>query len=185
MATQTDICNLALALLGQTPISSINEDSTAGRLCRQFYAQVYDEVLRSHAWKCAKARTALAELATTPDFGWDHQFQLPADCLRVLQLEELDYEFDIEGDTLLTNDDTANIIYISRITPNKLDSWAVKAIYHTLAYQMAYPLTQSLSLKNAIEAALDQTIYPEARRLGAFEGLVPESDHSGWLNARP
>jgi hypothetical protein len=184
VATQIDICNLALALLGQPAISSINEDSTAGRLCRQFYSQVYDEVLRSHAWRCAKTRAALAELSTTPAFGWDHQYQLPADCLRVLQLEELDWEFDLEGDALLTNESTANIVYIARVTPNKLDSWAAKAIYHALAVQMSYPLSQSMSLKQSLEEILEARILPEARRLGAFESLEPESDHSGWLNAR-
>jgi hypothetical protein len=184
VATQVDLCNLALALLGQEAISSINEDSRAGRLCRQFYAQVYDEVLRSHAWKCAKARSALAELVTTPDFGWDHAFQLPADCLRALWLEELDYEFDVEQGQLLTNDDEANLVYIARVTPNKLDSWAAKAIYHSLAVALAYPLTQSLSLKQSLESELETRILPEARRLGAFESLEPESDHSGWLNER-
>lgn len=184
MATQTELCNLALALLGQEAISSVNEDSRSGRLCRQFYSQVYDEVLRSHAWKCAKTRSALAELADAPAFGWDHAFQLPADCLRALWLEELDYEFDIEQGSLLTNDDEANLVYIARVTPNKLDSWAAKVIYHSLAVAMAYPLTQSLSLKQTLENELESRILPEARRLGAFESLEPESDHSGWLNER-
>jgi hypothetical protein len=184
MPSQVELCNLALSLLGQAAISAITEDSTAGRLCRQFYSQVYDEILRSHAWKCAKARSALAELSTAPAFGWDHQYQLPADCLRVLQLEELDWEFDVEADRLLCNESTANIIYISRVVPARLDSWAAKAIYHALAVQLAYPLSQSLSLKGELANDLEARIIPEARRLGAFECLVPESDHSGWLNAR-
>lgn len=53
--TDVEICNLALAHLGEAPISSLSDDTTAGRACNQLYLITRDAVLRSHRWNFAVA----------------------------------------------------------------------------------------------------------------------------------
>ena len=72
-------------------------------------------VLRSHPWNFANKRVELAQLTESPAFEYDFQFQLPADCLRVLKTDdELDI-FKIEGRQLLSNNAIVKILYTSRI----------------------------------------------------------------------
>ena len=48
MISKIDICNMALAHLGQEPISSIKQDNERARRCDLFYETVKREVLRTH-----------------------------------------------------------------------------------------------------------------------------------------
>ena len=66
MATDIDICNLALSHFGARSIDGFNDGSEGGRLCGVFYEQTLDEVLRAHAWNFAIKRTTLSRLADAP-----------------------------------------------------------------------------------------------------------------------
>ena len=96
-------------------------------------------MFREHVWNSLIRRAELSQETTKPPFGYDFQYQLPTDpfCLRVLEFSNgnLSYPQDnmmthtgdpvfvIEGRKLLTNEDTAKIKYISRITdPNEYDA---------------------------------------------------------------
>src|SRR5688572_8267905 len=115
--SDTEICNIALGHLGEAPITSLNEDSKAAWACNLHYALTRDELLRGHRWNFAKDRVQLSELAEGPAFGWARQFQLPADCLRVLEFNDqeigdwISEEYEIEGRRLLTDAAVARIVY--------------------------------------------------------------------------
>src|SRR3546814_6931193 len=86
MTSVVSICNRALTLLGQKTITSLEDNSQAARLCVESYGPTRDAVLRDHPWNCAIARADLAALSEAPAFEFGRQFQLPPDCLRVLEL---------------------------------------------------------------------------------------------------
>lgn len=60
MISKITICNLALAQLGQAPISSLTQEDEKARRLNLFYEPVRDEVLRSHNWGFATAEEPLA-----------------------------------------------------------------------------------------------------------------------------
>lgn len=64
--TQLELCNVALAHLGEARIGAVGEGTAAARACALHYAPVRDEVLRSHRWNFAlrrhRARTAWVTL---------------------------------------------------------------------------------------------------------------------------
>ena len=65
MASVVDICNLALAHLGDdATISSIDppEGSAQAEHCKRFYTSARDTLLQLHPWNFASKRIALAEL---------------------------------------------------------------------------------------------------------------------------
>ena len=64
MASEVDICNSALNMIGASNIISLNEDSKAGRICNQRYALVRDSVFRSHPWNCLMTRVTLSPDST-------------------------------------------------------------------------------------------------------------------------
>jgi len=181
MATEVSICSNALRKLGDSPITALTEDTERARLCNALYEPARDSLLRSHAWNFAITRAELAQISTTPAFEYSHQYALPTDpfCLRVLKMEFDDYEFKIEnlagqGRVLLTNEGTANIIYIAKITDPKLfDSIFVDTLTAKLASEMAYPITNSAALQKEMERVYKLKLT-EARSIDSTEGFTDD-----------
>lgn len=91
MTTAVDICNLALSQLGDpATLSSLAppEGSAQADHCARFYPIALRELLFEHPWSFALKRAELAQVAAS--VAGDEQakaFALPADCLRVVDVE--------------------------------------------------------------------------------------------------
>lgn len=88
MATEVDICNVALARLGdEATLTSIDppEGSAQADHCARFYPICKDKILREYPWSFAVKRKTPAELLTEPLGGDEHAFMLPTDCLNTLE----------------------------------------------------------------------------------------------------
>jgi len=179
MATEVSICSNALRRLGDSPITSLTEDSERARLCNAFYEPSRDAILRSHTWNFAINRATLAKLSSAPAFEYAFQYALPTDpfCLRVLKMEFEDYEFKVEnlagqGRVLLTNEGEANIIYIARVTdPSLFDSMFVDVLTAKLAVDLAYPVTNSTTLQAQMQKLFERKLS-DARSLDSTEGTT-------------
>ena len=181
MATEVSICSNALRKLGDDPITSLTEDTERARLCNAFYESSRDSLLRSHPWNFAITRATLAQLSTTPAYGFAYQYALPTDpyCLRVLEMEYQDYIFKIEnlatvGRVLLSDESTAKILYVGRITDTALfDSLFVDTLTAHLALKLAYPITNSVTLQAQMQK-LYQVKLSEARSVDGQEGFIDD-----------
>ena len=181
MATEVSICSNALRRLGDDPITSLTDDTERARLCNSFYADTRDAVLRLHPWNFAITRASLAKLATAPAYGFANQFSLPTNpyCLRVLGMEYEDYIFKIEnvathGRVLLTDEATANILYVARITDTNLfDAMFVDVLTQKLAVDLAYPVTNSTTLQTQMQKVFEKKLS-EARSIDGQEGFIDD-----------
>lgn len=81
MISKVDICNMALAQLGQEAISSLKQDDERSRRCSLFYEPVKREILRTHNWAFACGRAPLALLDGETDEEWPYMYAYPQDCL--------------------------------------------------------------------------------------------------------
>lgn len=185
MTTRTALANRALAHLGEEGISDIDDTtSTKARICKEFVGDVIDEVLRMHRWNCAIDRQTLSQLSEAPNHGYDYAYQLPGDCLRLLELngEQVDgsTEFlEIEsGERLLTDEDTAEIRYIKRIDVHEFDPLLAKAVALALAVEIAIPLTKDSKKREALEGAFLRAIGRAAK----VDALETGSRENGTLN---
>ena len=181
MATEVSICSNALRKLGDDPITSLTEDTERARLCNAFYNTARDSLLRSHPWNFAITRASLTRLSSTPAYGFAYQYALPTDpyCLRVLEMEYQDYIFKIEnlateGRVLLSDESTAKILYVGRITDTSLfDSLFVDTLTAHLSVKLAYPITNSTSLQLQMHK-LYQAKLSEARSVDGQEGFIDD-----------
>jgi hypothetical protein len=170
MASDVDICNSALNMIGASNIISLTEDSRAARVCNQRYEFIRDAVFRAHPWNCLVTRTSLAADSDTPAFEFDHQHTLPADCLRVLRPENPDTVFRVEGRKIISSTTPFKMIYVARITdPNEYDQLLIESIAARLAADVSYALVNSASLSQMLMATYD-TKLSEARFVDATEG---------------
>lgn len=88
MASEVDICNLALAHLGDTAtVASINppEGSAQAEHCSRFYPIARDTLLEMHNWNFASRRIEPAQLASAwPE--WKYAYQIPSDIINMVSV---------------------------------------------------------------------------------------------------
>jgi hypothetical protein len=95
MASEVDICNEALANLGDSAtVASINppEGSAQAEHCQMFYPMARDTLLEMHEWNFATKRVLLAPVAS-PASSWGYAYALPNNmqkALAVLASDALD-----------------------------------------------------------------------------------------------
>ena len=158
MATAVSICSNALLMLGAQTINDLEENSDRARLAANLYPSVRDAMLRSHTWNCAVKRELLAPLADKPAFGWQYQFNLPGDYLRVLNAGTGGYGLDyrIEGQKILANAASIELLYVFRNEVEATwDAALVEIMTLAMAAKMAYAITSSTSEKQARENELE------------------------------
>ena len=200
MASTVDIANFALNNLGASNITSLDENSKAARVVNQRYESVRDAVFRAHPWNCLINRASLAQETATPAFGYTYQYALPTDpfCLRVLEFSNgtLSYPQDnitnntggpvfvIEGRKLLTDEGTAQIKYIGRVTDTQLyDASLTEALAAKLAAEICYAITGSTSMVQ-IQTSLYEAKVNEARFNDATEGATQRLEASDFIESR-
>ena len=172
MASNVDICNSALNMIGASNIISLTEDSRAARVCNQRFEFVRDAVMRAHPWNCLVTRTSLAADSDTPAFEFDYQHTLPTDpyCLRVLRPQDPDTVFRVEGRKIISSTTPFKMIYVARVTdPNEYDQLLIESIAARLAADVSYALVNSASLSQMLMATYESKLS-EARFVDATEG---------------
>lgn len=152
MANSVSICSNALLMLGAAPFSSFDEARDQVRLAANLYPSVRDDVLRLHPWNCAIKRVILAPMVNQPAFDFTHQFQLPGDWLRTLQVggKGCAITYRSEGQRILASVTALPLVYIFR---NEVEStWSTNLIHImelAMAAKMAYAVTASSSLRDS------------------------------------
>lgn len=182
--SQVSICNSALIKIGADVISSITQETRTARLLNAVWNQVSDAVLRDHRWNFAVKRVTLAPNGTTPDWGYDYQYDIPNDSLRILDVDPDDIEYVIEGSKILSDESELDILYIYRNTdPSSWDAMFAEALAWKLAETIAYAVTQSKSLVDSCRDSYKAAIA-NARFVDGSEGTPKVLVADVWSNAR-
>jgi hypothetical protein len=197
MATDVSICNRALQILGADSIIALTDDNNRGRAMAIAYPAVRDAELRRHRWSFAIKRASLAALADAPTGSqFSTQFQLPNDCLRVLQVGDFDVGpdlsdfraaptelYSVEGRQLLTNFSAPLFIrYLARVSESLFDVAFAEALSARIAKEACYRITQSTEREQLCDAAYRAAIR-EATRANAFERATSSASDDTWVMA--
>jgi hypothetical protein len=136
-----------------------------------------DELLRAHWWNFAMERTRLAQLSQGVAFGFAYAYQLPTECLRVVEVNGISSsgapgeDWEIEGGKLLHDASKVEIRFIKRVTDlTHFDSLALEALIVLLASKIA-PAIQGGSTTKAMELKEEfhKVLAPLAKRVDANE----------------
>ncbi|QYU68576.1 hypothetical protein J4558_00040 [Leptolyngbya sp. 15MV] len=187
MASEIDICNMALDHVSAPPIIALDGETETSRLCQRNYPLARDSGLRAYPWPSVRASAILAPLAEAPPWGFAYAYQVPADCLRVLVVQDDDYRgWRVEGRRLVTNQGpTLPIRYIRRETDTtQYDALLVDAIALNLAMRLCGRLRESAVTLRELRG-LYAEVLAEARRVAGQEQTpAPLRRGSGWLASR-
>lgn len=187
MATEVEICNSAIAKVRGRAILTMEDNTTEGRLVSALYNPTRKKLLRAHPWNFAKKRADLALLEDAPVSGFDNAFQLPTDCLRVLETDLLPHdEWALESDSrILTNESAIAVLYVADITDaSKFDATFSEVLAYMMAEQLALPLTNGASIAAAMRAAAKEELREARSFNGQERGSQKQVEASEWLDSR-
>lgn len=185
MATSSvDLVNMALTLLGEEPITDLNEENKPARFANSHFKNVREEVLRSANWTVATKRAVLASAATGPVWGFTFNYVLPADYLKLVSISEPQERYRIEENQIASDVSPMQIRYIFKMTDvSRMDPLLQSTIAAKLAVDMAIPITSNRELmRDMARVFLDR--IAEARFIDAQEGPVQVIEGSKWVDAR-
>lgn len=161
-ASNVAIANLALTKLGDLRILNLTDNTKPAREVNAVFDMARDYLQRRFSWRFCIKRANLAADSGTPLWDWSYQYQIPTDCLRILQvgqwypspdLSDListgGQEYVLEGKYILSNQaGPLKLRYLSRVTdPVQFDTAFDMAFSAYLAYLVAEPLTASAEQK--------------------------------------
>lgn len=207
MASVIDICNLALANLGeQANISSIDppEGSPHAERCAQFYPIALDSLLEAYDWRFAMRRSALtAYVENDRTDVWKFRYALPAECLRItgvhfpdlrdpepdLVKDMLDYEIALASDggmSLYSDVEGAVCTFIMKVDSQAFPASFVSALSWKLSAMLAGPLlrgTEGMKMVQSCEQAA-ATYLEQAKTLDAMQHREYQECVPPWIKVR-
>jgi len=163
--TQPQICNLALAKLGDVAtVSSISppDGSMQANYCAIYYPQALNVLMDKHAWAFATTTVALVQATNNSNPLWTYAYTLPADYFSLVEIKSaasapLYYspyrsqvpanvnaaiEYEVQGSTLYSNFDSAVLVYVSNNfnDPSVYQPMFAEALATLLASYLAGPI---------------------------------------------
>lgn len=163
MPSVVQICNMALSHIGsEARVSSITppDGSVEAGYCATFYDLARTELLEPGSWAFSLSRATLAQV-TNPSTAWAYAYAKPSDCLRVLRIlrpntavtvftqdqadphidDRTSAQFDIEGETILTNEPDAVVVYVRDVTDTaRFSASFTSAFSYLLSSYLAGPI---------------------------------------------
>lgn len=201
MASVVDICNLALARLGDNAtVASIDppEGSAQAEHCERFYPVARDSLLEMHGWKFAIRRTLLAPLVTD-SWDWSFAYAMPGGVLKVISVlpssgssDGATQPYEIEageggGMVILTNQEDASLRYVAHVTDTTTFSpLFVDALAWLLASYLAGPLIKGDAGAAMARACLQsfQLAFSNAKVSDANQRKIIPDHQPSWISGR-
>jgi hypothetical protein len=132
---------------------------------------------------CTTGYPVVANIA--PDFGYNYQYVLPVDFDRFKRIWRRRFQhWTIEGNRLLTDDDSVNAEYIRKVTdPTEFDPLFTEVLILLLALKMVNPLAGTNAV--ALIQNLKQELLEATKRAKAVcRAEIDDSGRSSWNLAR-
>lgn len=179
MATQIDIIAKSLIALGEKPISDIDEDTDIAQVMRTVYDDLKKGFESSYPWNFTKKTVQLARLTSTPTVVWDYAYQIPSDCLKVLEVYnstsgEPVTDWDTQYQQILTNYDTVYIVYQADISEPDLPIYFVNFFAAALAEEVCMTITDNVPLKELLY--IKAFGNPSDNLIGGLNGMARRLD---------
>ncbi len=189
MFTQLQIYNMALSLAGSTQqlkgLTYTGSKPHEAVMCDLFWPMALEATARAHNWKTLTARTQLEAAEEPPISDYDSAFELPEDCLRVLDIGG-QAAWVVEGRYLLANAGAVTIRYVRRFEQDEelTDPLFVEALVLRLAAYLSMGLGQIAIKREQLHLWLEQVCLPLGRFVDTTEQSVQTFEATDWLGSR-
>lgn len=194
-----DICNQALAHIGDRRISNLDEAAQLADplayYCSQFYKLAKDQALSAQRWTFAKKATVLSRRTGIVSFGYNYVHAMPSDCLRLMDLvigdiieegaeptygvTKLD-NFKIVGRDIWSNEMHLGAYYIASVEdPTEWTPHFVAAVSRLLAHYLAGAVANDPNLAGRQLELYERVALPNAQYYDAVQEHSNENFYDG------
>lgn len=194
--TDIDIANQALGYLGEQRISTMEEGTKEARAIKLHFLQCLEELIERHRWSFGRSRQRLTRDADAPIFGFEYSFQLPGDCLRVMDVMAISEEgktlnpipirnFEIEGRSLHSDYPHIGLVYVKESISSDLPPLLIKALVLLLAARIAPALGESrmaMTLEAQADNAIQDAWMSDVRQSRSAENSSFQQQSREWMS---
>ena len=184
MADKLEIANMAIMMLGEEPLSSMEDGTKVADMADAFFDVCLETALSEHDWTFARKRTTLSSDTTVPAFGYSARFLLPSDYNHMVrEMTDEEYEFREENGYILADQETIQLIYIANITNlNVLRPKFVDALASLLASYIAYGIKADSNTAERFRSLYEMKIQKAKGQDGSGVGIDEALDD--WVGDR-
>jgi hypothetical protein len=182
--TDIQICNLALARLGDSRITALTDATAQAQYCSLFYTQTVEELQAEFDWQFCRKQVNLTS-GTAPISGYSLQYTLPTDFLRALRFGNVDSNenfgvWEIIAERIHTNlSSPVALDYIASVTDStKFPALFVELLTIKLAGLLAMPLTGSKDLFGQMAEIFGATMQKPGLRVLLINTQAPKTTTS-------
>jgi hypothetical protein len=187
MPSYVTIANMAAMIVGTAArLTAPDEDTVLGRAVASVWDIEREALLREGAWNMAIKRAELAASTASPKFEFSHQFQLPADCLRLIELYHLARDrWQLEGKLILTDHPgPLKLRYLADVKqPELFEPQFARVFAQRLACAIGNRIAGS-AFDEELNWQKYRQMLSEARRTDAMENPPIDQYESEWVQAR-
>lgn len=187
MATKIEVYRLAAAAVGSgTAITDPADSTTIARSITGVWDLSRRSAIREGSWNFATRRQRLAALAETPKHGFDFQFQLPAGCLRLIEVGGLPRDhYQLEGGRVLCDElGPLDVRYLVDVEePAEWDDSFAQAFALKIALAIGTKIAGSSFPANKVRGEYEAALSA-SKRVDAMENPPIEQEESSWILAR-
>lgn len=159
--SKLDILNQAIVLLGDSPITSFeDDDGAAAQAARQIYGNLVESLFMVDGYKFrfAVKQFRLNQLQAAPmdseEGGFKYAYSLPSDFLQLVVLNTR-FEYDIYGNQIRCNDTNLILDYIYRVDESLWPAYFEKMVVYRLAADLCMPVSDNASLEASLMNKFD------------------------------
>ena len=184
---RVDICNMALSWLGESPITSIDDETDRANQLQINYVPARDATLEAHNWTFAIQRFIPAINSVDPVYGAGQAFDIPPQILRVIAVDDNDakgnatftnkinareqIDWQLEGDKIICNKE---VIYCRGVRRIEEEGRFSPLFVHAFAAKLAFLLAQNITS----DPNIAQNAY------GMYEQFILEAKSRDGLQGR-
>jgi hypothetical protein len=193
MSSETDVANVALRLIGQTPISNRTDGTSNGNIIDDIFDDTRDDLLRYSPWNFATRRVELAQSVTAPAFEFDYAYPLPADWIRTVSVHSNNagtgailHRMETIGTqrVIVCSSDQIFLRYVyQEKDPNIWSSDFRRAMSLALARDLAVPISSSNTLQEQLSKQFEKTMN-RVRSTDAMGSTPEQRPRGSWINSR-
>jgi hypothetical protein len=176
----------ATAVGSSTQITSPEDDRPVARAITAVWEIQRQAAIRDGSWNFAIKRARLPALNSAPTHGYDYAYQLPAACLRLIEVSgQAREDYQLEGREILCDArGPLDIRYLRDVTePAEWDSEFADAFAQRIAWRIGRKLAGSTFDKDGAWREY-QALIAAAKSTDAIENPPIEQEESDWVKAR-
>jgi hypothetical protein len=198
LASQVDVCNYAMTILGEEPITSLLDNTPRARALNAVYNTERQAELTANFWNFSITRAQLPALTQVPLYQFTQAYQLPSNFLKLIDVGDQypsidlsdyigsdDSQWAVEGQTICCNYAPPMWFrYCADVTNEGMwDPAFVRAFSCKLASVVAEKLTQNTAKCQKADAQYQKALMM-AIRADAMQIPPKKPNDDTWMISR-